>query len=532
MRKQESYEAVLSPEIIDEFSEHVRAFLIARKFPKRDITRYSMTVEEILLRYSDRMGFGVPVRLIMGRKLLRWSVSLEIEGEACNVYADEDSEKSFLEGGILKTLNLSPEFHFSGNVNRYSFLISAKSNRPFRSLVIAVLSALAVGSLGFLFPDTVRSSIVEMFLTPLNDSFLSLLKGIAGPMIFLSVAWGIYGIGDAATLRRIGKNLALSFIGSDAFNLAIFGLLCIPLFRLNMSGSMSTASSVSAVVTMILGVVPSDLFSPFINGNTLQIIFLAVCVGIALLFLEQKTTAVARAVEQINYIVLFLTEAISKMVPLFIFIVLLNMIWSDMLSVIAGLGRVILIIAAVIVLFTVCYILYTSVRNRLRPSLLIKKNLSTLIIAFTTASSAAAFGTNLKNSWQSFGIDKKLCSFGVPLGIVTSKSSSALNYFVQVLFFAEVFDVSVSVSWVILAFLSCFVLAIATPPIPGGGLATYAVLFAQMGIPAEALGMAIACETVLDFVITGFNQFNINFILLNLGSKLGLVDRKTLLKEK
>ena len=49
-----------------------------------------------------------------------------------------------------------------------------------------------------------------------------------------------------------------------------------------------------ALFTMLLGIIPENLFSPFVDGNTLQIIALAVATGIAMLFLGQETDFVAK----------------------------------------------------------------------------------------------------------------------------------------------------------------------------------------------------------------------------------------------
>ncbi|MDO4816335.1 MAG: cation:dicarboxylase symporter family transporter [Bacillota bacterium] len=76
------------------------------------------------------------------------------------------------------------------------------------------------------------------------------------------------------------------------------------------------------------------------------------------------------------------------------------------------------------------------------------------------------------------------------------------------------------------------ILAVATPPIPGGAMASYTVLLTQLGIPIEALAVALACDAVFDFIDTGIDQFLLPYILLNQAGKLGLVDRETLLSRK
>lgn len=527
----ETFSGVLCAETVDKCSQLTRDFAMELKLPNRDVLRYAMTVEEILLKMSDGGNDGAEVRLSMGKKYLSWFVSLEIDGEALNVFAETENEQGALSSGILKNLGLSPDYSYSGKANRYTFRIRRKRKNPFVTLAIAVAAAFIIGALGYFIPEATRSACTELILIPLNDTFLNLLGCIAGPMIFLAVAWGIYGIGDAATLKRIGKSLCFSYIGVAALFTALICLLAFPAFRLSFSSASDASSSLSALLTMLLAIVPTDIFSPFTNGNTLQIIFLAVIFGIAMLFLGRKTDFVAHVVEQVNYIIMFLIEAISSLVPYFIFIVLLKMIWGGMTDILTGIDKLFILLVASVLLSTAVIVFYTSAKSRVSPLLLVKKNLPTLITAFTTASSAAAFGTNMKTAHHSFGINEKLCSFGIPLGVVAYKLNTALNYLLQSLFFAEIYNVSISASWIVIMIISCVILAVATPPIPGGSMATYAVLFAQLGIPVEALGIALACDTVFDFIVTGFDQFSISFVLLNQARKLGLVDRDILMKE-
>lgn len=79
---------------------------------------------------------------------------------------------------------------------------------------------------------------------------------------------------------------------------------------------------------------------------------------------------------------------------------------------------------------------------------------------------------------------------------------------------------------------SAGILAIATPPIPGGAITAYTVLFSQLGIPAEAIAVALACDTILDFICTGGDQFMIPFAILNQANRLGLVNKDILKRKK
>ena len=513
---------------VDTVSEKIREFLASRKFPRSDVNRCALSAEEILLNYLELPDKPDKFTLSFGTRLFAPCFSLTLPGAAHNVCSSDSDEHSILGVNMLINLGLAPEYSYKDNSNIYQFRPKKKRNNSFVTLLIMLAAAIAVGLIGMLIPDQVRQFIQVDLLDRLHGTFLNILGCLAGPMVFLSVAWGIYGIGNAATFKRIGKRLMLRYFGAICLCILFGAAISLPLITPTFSTANNTGS-IMAIFSMVLDVIPKDIVSPFVNGNTLQIIFMAIIFGIALLILGQKTRAVAKAIEQINYVIQFIIEFISKLVPYFIFIVIVGMIWSDAASVFLELKSLFLVYILVVIATQIGILAVTSVRNRVNPLLIAKKGFPTLVIAMTTASSAAAFGSNIKTCRNDYGIDETMSSFGIPLGMVIFKPCTALDYLVVSLFFAKAYSVEISLSWILIMLFSAAVLSMATPPIPGGALAAYTVLFTTLGIPAEAIAIALACDALIDFFSTGFNQFSLPFILLNQSSRLGMVDRRVLL---
>ena len=524
----ETYEAPLTPELVDEISERIRNFIKENKLSKTDGNRFAIAAEEVLLESLQNGGAGTMVTFTTGSKFLRPYFSISIKGEAKNLFAAKKGAQTSFTNGIMNTIGLFPDYVYSSENNTYTFSVKRKKANKFLTLAVAILLALLVGTAGRLMPDLLRTELLSSILIPVHDTFLNILGAIAGPMIFLSVAWGIYGVGDAATLKVVGKKLMLGYIGAVAISVVFAAAVCLPSFSLQFSNTGSNFSEFSTIFSTVLGIFPKNIFSPFVEGNTLQIIFLGIIIGIAMLFLGQKTTAVAKAIEQINYVVQFLAELISKLVPFFIFIVLVEMIWSNSLEIFANVHKLFIVFIGLVLITTAGFVIYTSLRTHTNPLVLVKKGLPTLLIALTTASSAAALASNLKATKEEYGIDETINSFGVPLGMVTYKVSTAINYLVMTFFFAEMFNVEISWAWVLTAAFSSIILAVATPTIPGGALASYTVLFMMLGIPQDALAIALACDTIFDFIATGTDQFMMPFVLLIQARKLGLVDEQVL----
>ena len=304
-----------------------------------------------------------------------------------------------------------------------------------------------------------------------------------------------------------------------------------PLLGPGLSGAGSAGGQLESVAKLVLGVFPSTIIEPFQTGNTLQIIFMAIVIGIALLYLGQQTSAIARAIEQVNLIVQFLMVIISKLVPYVIFLVIVNMIWSGNISVMISSWKLMVIMVIAFIAVAAAFLILTSIHRKVDILVLARKNIPTFLVALTTASSAAAFGSNVKTCEKKYGIESSLIRFGIPLGMVMHKPVSAVYNMLLVFFFAGKYQISCSAGWIVVAIIISSIIAIATPPIPGGGAVAYSIIFAQMGIPEEAMAVALALDIITDFLITAFEMYVLPLSLINISYGLGMIEKEVLTRK-
>ena len=151
-------------------------------------------------------------------------------------------------------------------------------------------------------------------------------------------------------------------------------LLGLPFFSLRFAQQSGGAAQLDSLLQMVLDFVPSNIVTPFQTGNTLQIILLAVVVGCALLILSRQVEQVTRFVEQLNYVVQFLMELISKLLPGFIFIVLVQMIWSGSLGVVFRAWKLVLVFLLLNMLLLAGLTGWTTLQVKASPLLIIKKH--------------------------------------------------------------------------------------------------------------------------------------------------------------
>lgn len=122
------------------------------------------------------------------------------------------------------------------------------------------------------------------------------------------------------------------------------------------------------------------------------------------------------------------------------------------------------------------------------------------------------------------GISPQLTGFGIPLGMVLFWPGCVICFLLICLYAAEAAAVKCSMIWLVIAVFTSFVLAIAAPPIPGGGLTCYTILFAQLGLPEEILVVALALDLVIDFISTGINIYALQIEMLLQAKRWNMLD--------
>ncbi len=488
----------------------------------RAILQIRLAVEETLLKYQEVFGTEAVFVQKHTRRFQRIRLELSIKGEQFDPFDTGEEEQSEVLRGLLANMGVAPVWQYKNGVNMILFTPKKKKRSQMVSLALSVVLALLCGGLCRFLPAGVRALIAEELIGPVFNRFMGLLSAIAGPMVFLSVAWGIYSSGDTATMGRIGKRMIGRFMLMTVLLTLPACVAAIPLFSLNAGGG--GRFDFSELFQMVLDIVPGNFFTPFTEGNPLQIIFVAVLIGMAMLILGNKATAAASFVEQSNYIVQLIMEAVSSFVPLFVFGSILNMILSNDFSVFLPAYKLILAMLMGDVILLAVYLVLVCAGRKVPPRVLLKKMMPTFLIALTTASSSAAFGANMECCEKDLGIDRRIVNLGVPLGQVIFMPGVSVMFLAVGFCMAEIYGVTVSPVWLATAFLISIVLAVAAPPIPGGALTCYTILFVQLKIPMDAIAVTIALNVILEFATTAVNLFCLQAELVELAAGLDMLD--------
>lgn len=510
---------------IDIAGEEVAKFLASSGVDRREVLRIKLAFEEVLLEYQAKFGEEAAFKVRLVKRLAMVRIELVVKGEAYDPF-DKPGEEDDVIRGLLARIGLAPTYSYKNGKNYIVFIPKKKPLSGTVKMVVAIVLAILTGVVLNILPAHIRQCITDYVLTPVTNAFMGLISAVAGPLVFLSVLCSVCSMGNMDTLGKIGsKTMKVIALYMTVIGILTTALGCL-FYRVQWGGSQ--AAGFEQLLDLIYDIVPSNLFEPFLTGNALQLIFIAIMAGLAILLLSSRVGGVISLANEFNAIVQTIMGGLSSMLPIVIYFLFAGMIAGGNFEAFLSSWKMVAVILLLLVVYYIANILRIAVAKKISPVLLFKKAWPTLLICLTTASSAAAFATNVRDAEKKLGIDKKLVEFGTPIGQVLFMPGFVIWLFGMEASFAESAGVPITVTWLIIGLITNILLAFAVPPVPGGALMGFTVAFTQLGLPVEYMGIAIAAVAILDFPATACNVSGWQLTMIDVADALNMLDKETL----
>ena len=511
-------------------TEEIEKFLSSNDIPSSEILHTTIASEEVLLNYLNEFGSAMDFSINYIKSFGKLRIELVIACEEFNPFANQNDEEGYIIHNLMMNTGLEPSWIYKRKTNRIIFLIERKRQiSMIAQIIAAIILGMGLGLLSTNMSENTVSVINQKLLLPVSDTIMGFLTTSASILIFLSVINGICSMGDISTFNKIGRKTITRFLKMLLIYAAIGFAAVLPFFSITFDSS--NGIDFAMLYNLILDIVPDNLLSPFISGNMLQLIFIAVCMGIFLLILENKADGIRSLVSQGNMLFRSFVEAIIKLMPIVVFISMYSLASEGNLkTILSSLKIILLFILAEAVILTVV-LLRVCISRHISPGLLFKKMLPALIIAFSTSSFVAAYPKTQEIVADSYGVDKKLAEMGIPMGQIMLTPEDISCFVCISLCMAEVYNIGITPGWLITLGITAFFLALAAPPIVGVYMSCIGVLFAQLGIPMEAIAIVAALDPIIDRISTSAMLITIHSEMIMLGSSLDLIDEEILKKD-
>ena len=135
----------------------------------------------------------------------------------------------------------------------------------------------------------------------------------------------------------------------------------------------------------------------------------------------------------------------------------------------------------------------------------LKKIRNVQVFAFSTASSNATIPVTMRTVTERFGVNNSVASFTVPFGATINMDGTAIMQGVATVFIANVYNVELGVSGLSNCNTNVGISLDRYSWCPGVGLIMLSMVFTQVGLPVEGIGLVLGVDRLMDMIRTAVN---------------------------
>lgn len=383
-------------------------------------------------------------------------------------------------------------------------------------ILLGMALGIVVGVILNFFIDTVivKDYIVGMAFNFGSSIFTNALQMLVVPLVLFSLIVGTCDMGDVTKMGRVGvKTLAL-YLGSTALAIIIsltIGSLIQPGVGFNLAAYSEeianyTPGEPTPVVDVLIGIVPKNPVKALADGNMLQIIFIALLMGVAISLIGKKVEGVKTFCIQMNELVMKLVFMVMNFAPIGVFCMAANTFAKMGFAAFKPLA--LYMIAAFVALFAHAIISYGGMLAawvRVNPIRFLKNYADVVSVAFSTASSNAAMPVAMKAIVEKCGVDESISSFTIPLGTTVNMDGSAITQAMATIFIAGAYGVTLTIGDLATVVIMSTLATVGAAGVPGASMITLAMVLKQVGLPAEAIGIILGVDRILSMTRTTLN---------------------------
>ena len=372
------------------------------------------------------------------------------------------------------------------------------------------------------------------WIAPFGTIFINLLKLIAMPLVLASLITGVASLSDVKKLSRIGGKPIGIYIGTTTFAVTI-GLVSVNIlnpgnqvpsemkeklqltYEKDASKKAITGQEVKnrGPLQPIVDMVPSNFFnSTSSNRNMLQVVFMAIFIGIGIIKVPRKNAKpLKKFFKSLTHIVIKLVDLIMLMAPIGVFALIsqtINKVAGDnptqIIELLGALGYY--MFAVILGLFVHVMITYTGLMKfftKMSLKTFYKGLAPAQLLAFSTSSSGATLPVTMERCEEKLGVSEEVSSFVLPLGATINMDGTALYQAVAAVFIAQTLNMSLDISAQITIVLTTVLASIGTAAVPGAGIVMLVIILESVSVPSGGIALILGVDRILDMIRTTVN---------------------------
>ena len=357
----------------------------------------------------------------------------------------------------------------------------------------------------------------------IGDLFVRCLRFIAVPIVLFSLITGVSSVRDLRKLSRIGGKTIGIYLTTTALAISL-GLLVVNTVRpgqflapeareaLGASQAEAAAARIEAAAApdvwdTLLDIVPQNPFEALAEGKMLQVVFLALVVGIVLTLIPpRRGTPIIEFCDGLSQAFITVVHGVMRIAPYAVFALLAEVVAQlglDVLRVLLGYSLV--VISGLAMLIFGVYPLVLRLTTPIGYRRFFRAIAPAQLLAFSSSSSSATLPVTMECAEDRLGVSEQVTGFVLPLGATINMDGTALYQGVAAAFIAQLYGMDLSLSQQLTIVLTATLASIGTAGVPGVGLIMLVIVLESVGIPLEGIAVILGVDRLLDMCRTTCN---------------------------
>ena len=373
-------------------------------------------------------------------------------------------------------------------------------------ILAAMILGIIVGiTLNRTIADPATLSNVTGYISILTDLFLRLIKMIIAPLVFATLVTGIAHMGDTASLGRVGFRSIAWFLTASLLSLTL-GLVMVNLLQPGVGAdlvlppegaSAGVAQADFSLKQFVTHLVPKSFFEAMATNEILQIVVFSVFTGVAITAVGERAAPLVRGIEALVQVMLQITDYVMRFAPFAVFAAVTTALAEQGPGILLSFGKFMgsFYLSMILLwglLLTLCYLIVGG-----RSKLLIRYIREPILLAFSTASSEAAFPRTLE-ALDRFGVPPRIASFVLPLGYSFNLDGSMIYCTFATMFIAQAYGVELTFGHQVTMLLILMITSKGIAGVPRASLVIISSTLAFFDIPEAGLLLILAVDHFLD----------------------------------
>lgn len=387
------------------------------------------------------------------------------------------------------------------------------------NLTFQILIAMFCGAiLGVIIHHSIDAEAAQSFsskIKMLATVFIRLVQMIISPLVFTTLVVGIAKLGDVKAVGRIGVKSLLWFFTASFLSL-LLGMFFVNVLQPGVGLNLSNVdlTSVSEVTgktqnisfeNFVEHIVPKSIFEAMATNEILQIVIFSIFFGLAAASLGDYVKPVVSALDKTSHIVLKMVNYVMKFAPIGVFGAIAGVFavrdFQELaITYFKFFGSFLIGISSIWMLL----VLVGYIFLKRRMTILLKRIVGPLIIAFGTTSSEAVF-PKLTEELERFGVKDRIVSFMLPLGYSFNLDGSMMYMTFASIFIAQAYGIHLDLGTQMTMLLVLMLTSKGIAGVPRASLVVVAATCGMFDIPVEGIALILPIDHFCDMFRSATN---------------------------